>query len=91
MRSAANSAGSSEGQEDETPVVFARVENLLPALSRRMEEARRVLAREDAAPGSAKALAQCSIVHELSQARFPDMSPRTCMNMHWVMVGGLRT
>jgi hypothetical protein len=49
-------------------VVFARLDNLLPALSRRMGEAQAALAGSGAAvPGSQEALAQCGRVQAIAQ------------------------
>lgn len=59
--------GDSWCQGNEAPVLFARMENLLPGLSRSMEEARQALSGTGAALECAKALAQCNTVHELCQ------------------------
>ena len=57
-----SSSDSEAGQDAEQPeVVFARADNLLPALSRRCAEARAALAG-GAAPGSQEALALCDQV-----------------------------
>ncbi|EFN51237.1 hypothetical protein CHLNCDRAFT_141253 [Chlorella variabilis] len=58
-------AGSAD--EDAAPVVFARLDNLLPALGRKMEEARQVLTGTGAAVGSAEAWARCGKVQAIAQ------------------------
>lgn len=60
-------AGSAD--EDAAPVVFARLDNLLPALGRKMEEARQVLTGTGAAVGSAEAWARCGKVQAIAQVR----------------------
>ena len=67
---AAGAAQCSSDDDEVEAVVFARLDNLLPALSRRMGEAQAALADSGpAVPGSQEALAQCSRVQAVAQVR----------------------